>query len=548
MTELQYVTYGTEVWARGSRGRAGSFSENGYPYIRDMRVRADGSLVVRSPWTRRLWHSGSSTFQDMVGHTTSSDFAVCYMTTHRADVFSSSVVAAVVMDTGGIKVFDTTNITSPLTELESDTLYKAITQYGFGYLDVLGRYQAVAQGVEVKSEGHGLSGAAFDDSRANLVSTFSTASNSILYVGSTIHQGRQFFWGIEYETTLNTRIRHNRIWYSDPYDYDNFTANTQWFEVDGEVRGAISMGPNLLIWTSDGKWFILQGRGDPADATLHSRGRNKIPGLDLQPAVYEDVAMFMSHGHDALCIVDSAGNVDSTSLSRFSVGFPQEVRRSPALSSPLFGVVTVPSVTLGEAVHLANDVWTEELWDLGSTDMNDRMVLRSRANANTEELFVPVEVSTGVWHHRLFARARSSEYPWYYPSDLVGNNVPVETVQGKIHLPRITNPDYDLHVTQITIDARYWQQPSADSIQYDPVAMTVSVADTETTTNHTTVLGPGTDVLSNLADGDGKSIRLVASPGKLPPQSWSEVHLDGIQSMAVEQVMVEYELSARRSH
>lgn len=547
MTEFLQVTYGAETWAQGSRGRSGSFRGGGLPLIKNLRMLRDGSLVVRPSWFKWGWHVNTAAFKMLSGQSRS-EFAVFWPCFYRDDVLSNPIGALALLDTGGLKIFNRDTLAQPVTELFTDTNSVALNQFGFGYIDQIDSYNALAQGALVESQGVGALSGKITSGRSSIAPAFLGGGRSFFYVGSTIHQGRAFYWGFESETVNNTLIRSNRIWFSDSYLYTTFSEDTQFIEVDGEVRGCISIGPNLLIWTVQGNWYVLQGRGNPIRATLHSKGRNRIPGVDDQAARFSDIALFNSADYDITAIIDREGNIDSETLSRF--GDPEVkalgTRRSPAAASPQQDALTVPGSVLGEAIHLSRGVWVEEGWTLDRS-ITDRTVLRSHPERNKEFLALPVEDS-GSYDFQIYERETLANTPSLY-LDQTGFQ-PVETVQGELTTPRIWDPDKDVRVVQVTIDCRYWATFGSSNV-YDDPAMTVEISDSLTDANNPAVIGPDANMISLLsAPAVGASVRLVATPtgGPLSFASWTEVQIKGIQSFAIEQVMVEYELSSRREH
>ncbi len=558
MSEKFQVTYGPETWAKGSRGRGSSFDQEGRAFIENMRVLKDGSLCVRPAWFRWGWHGGAAAFQVLSGYDQTRSH-VFYPTRYRSSAVSATTLADgfVVLDTGGVKVFDRDTVTNPPTVLWSSTSVLGLSKFGIGHVDHIDRHTAFVQGKVIRTEGVGAAAGSITDGVTALATAFMPSGEAYSFVGSTIHQGRAFYWGFVHETTNNTLIRHNRVWYSDTVvandysAYTTFTADTQFFDVDGEVRGAVSIGPNLLIWTVEGNWFILQGRGDPSNATLHTKGRNRIPPLDDQGGRYQEMALFYSADFDTISVVDRDGRIDSATLDRFGAETVAniDVRRSPIAPSPEKDAMTIPTYVLGNAVHFSRGTWVDETWEDLTYYYSDRSTLRSYAEENLEFLTVAIETSlgSGLWDLHVHQREILANTPSKYASG-TGTD-PDETVDGAIHLPRIWDPDFDVRIMQITVDAKYWKTASGDT--YDANAMTIEVADTTTGgTNHATTIGPDATQISSLPALEGGLIRLVATPtvGTLEFQSWTEVILKDIRSFAVQQIMVEYETSSRRHH
>lgn len=553
MPAFEQATYGTEVWSRGSRGQAGPFREPGLPLIRNLRMTRDGSLVVRPAWFRWGWDGGSETFLNLVGHAREQS-SVFWAGFYRDNVATFNIPAFGLLDSMGTKIFQRDTVTNPLTEKFSTTDVNgtAVQQFGFGYIHPVNRYDSMIKDVFVRAQGIGALAGNVSKGGLSLTNTFIPGGNDFLFVGATIHQGRAFYWGPETEVASDTTIRDNRIWYSDPYDYTRFSANTQFFDVDGEVRGAVSIGPNLIIWTVEGNWFMLQGRGDPSRGVLHNKGKNPIPAIDDQPARFKDFAIYNSGNFDLTAIIGDEGDVDTETLARFgSTNLPANTlanRRSPPAASPLQDAITIPSFELAKATHLSRGVWVEEEWTINGITFDDRTVLRSHSELSEEILAYPADQGGGNYDFQIYTRQTVANEPSSY-LNLVSSR-PAETVDGTLQLPRIWNPDLDLRIVQVTIDARYWK---STGIVYDTPKMSVNIETSASSTDHPCIIGPDNNMIANLPIGTfgvPQSVRLVATPteGTLPMSSWSEVKIEDIRSFAIEQVMVEYELSARRAH
>ena len=551
MSELGkgFQTFGPETWAKGSSGKAGPFNPDGMAYIENLLVAHDGSLVVTHPWYRWGWHANSATYKNLIGfdqttNLSGTNFAMIVPIRYRDQAVSPTVHrdALALVDGGGTKIFDAYIIADPLTTYFEDSTVDArgAIQFGFGFLDYTNRYSALIQGMALKSEGVGALDGSVENGRIALGSRFILSGTSFFYVGSTIHQSRAFYWGFVVDTATGTSMFSNRIWYSDPFDYVNFSEDTQWFEVDGEVRGAVSLGPNLLIWTVEGNWFVIQGRGDPSKATKHHKGQDRILPLDSQAAIYQDVAIFLSEDGYKLVVIDRDGNPDYETLARFGAeDVSTNVGRRWSVSSfPKQEVIIAPGSTLGEAYALYRGAWVNEVWSMGATAFTDRAVHRGFPEANREYLSVPVEVSAGVWEHEVYYRSALTSEPSSYV-DSAGTQ-PASTVQGKIELPRLWHPESDIKILEVTIDVQYWK--AASDPVYDDVAIEVEVEDSKGDTYPFT-LGPDSTVISGLPAASPGHVRITATPTaeSLPFESWSLVRIQGIQAMAIEQVTVGYE-------
>ncbi len=206
------------------------------------------------------------------------------------------------------------------------------------------------------------------DVQAAIVSAFSLlAASSRRMKGSCVHQGRAFYWGEHDDTT--PIFLPNRIYYSDAYAYATFSSATQFFDVDGEIQGAVSLGANLLIWTVNGEWFVLQGRGDPANGTLNSLGKGRIPGNLKRPARFDRRGIFLASDITCMASVGEGGGIDDTTLEHIAFSGASKayedsgVNRVAAANSLENAVLQLGDDVNGPtAFHLANGAWTEETW------------------------------------------------------------------------------------------------------------------------------------------------------------------------------------------
>jgi len=550
----QQITFDAETWRRGTRGFLKGNDDLRRAYIENMRIHQDGHLYVRPAWFRWGYHATGG-FQVLSGFDREKE-SVFWVAQYRNDTHAAtSGPALMLFDGGGIKSFNYDIVGDPPTTYWTSTDHNARPVFGAGDIQPIDQYNFFVHGRLIRNEGNSGSNGTIVDGGTPLVGRFITAGQNWDYVASIIHQGRSFWTGVTSVTSDDTNIRGNRIYYSDPVEesdysgYVTFSSNTQYFDVDGEVRGMMSIGANLLFWTQEGHWYILTGRGDPSKGLLHHRGRNQRPATDDNGARFQDYGLFVDHAFSAVCIVNADGVIDSTTLDHLGrpLWLAGEFRRSPICANPRHATITVPQFNLGTAANMTRGVWTNEDWSEISTPFDDRMQIRSFDNLRREYLGIPVDAGGGNWDWEVYWRFVDYKRPSPYV-DATGTQ-PAGTVVGKIFTPRIDDPDLDIAVRQVTIDGRYFKNSSGSV--FDDVAMTVSIQDSESTTNHTCTLDTNLSTLAaDLdADGLGQPFRIVAVPnGALPYRSWSEVHLTGLQAVGVERIMVETELSGRRIH
>lgn len=353
--------------------------------------------------------------------------------------------------------------------------------------------------------------------------------------GNAVHQGRGFFWGPDVTGGTNSKL--NYIYYSDAHSYATFASSSQFFQVDGLVAGALSLGPNLVIWTAEGRWYVLQGRGNPANATLNYVGVQRIPPEGYQPAVRDNIAIFPSADGVSMCMVDSTGRVDDDTLKHLGNVSPSSFRtvNVQPYANSIFNYTAIPLGTSdGTAYHELEGIWYK-------TELEPTLSGAYRTMVSQD----PVEV-INMWN--------TGDARWdIYRRDLTDNDLVIDVSNGSfasgwfdtspaiLGLPRISEPDKQVRITKIVLDCLTYGTTSSTNKPQPEV--TCEVIDGDDNTLSTTV-GPGTG-LDEAGSGTTKN-RFVFTMGPHPFTHSADIYFNDMQGITVEQVFVEYEVSEGR--
>ena len=358
---------------------------------------------------------------------------------------------------------------------------------------------------------------------------------AIQTVGSTVHQGRSFIWGGM--LSGSTVSAENRIYYSDAYAYTTFTSATQFFDVDGSVQGCMSLGSNLVIWTQEGRWYVLQGRGDPSLGTLNFVGFQRIPPPDMQPAHQDGSGVFLSADGNAICQVNGSGAVDDTSLlylgPNANPGGYIDLRDIPSPeSSSLYNFTMVPTSNTEMLVQYEG-VWYREknvvaVFDdhqRGIQPQTGRLLLMEWNTATSRwDVFFRTPVLTGL------------------DEDSLGNAFVAgfyETSAAQLYLPRLSDPTKQIRVKRIVIDGQTW---SGNGLFSPGAAVSVVVYDGKEG-DATMVLGPESTPLASQPSRVAP-VRIVATPPDMMPYtSFSDIKLENMKGIAIQTITVEVEIS-----
>jgi hypothetical protein len=358
--------------------------------------------------------------------------------------------------------------------------------------------------------------------------------------GSVIHQGRAFYYGPMFSGTAYDFS--NRFYYSDPYNaaghgYGVFTSAEQFIDVDGVIKGMTSIGANLFIWTEEGEWYMLQGRGDPSLGTLNSLGKGRIPGQNRFATRHDRKAMFLSSDTQTIVTLNEGGGFDEDALSYLggdttAVPYNEDAPGAMAISS-LQNSILQPFYLSTLARHRYNGVWADEAW--GVTTYGAFVVATSEY-LEREHLIVRVQGASTLW--TVYKRQITQDSPNSSGGGAWAEYA--ETENMELDLPRLSDPVRQVRVKRIVIDARTWESTGTF---WPSAAMTVKVEDGKGNLN-TLVLGPDSQPLSGVDDVANSPIRIVATPTEMLPYThFSDVQFSAMIGVAIENVSVELEIS-----
>lgn len=515
----ELVRFGPETWAKGSRGA--QHPSLGRARMVNMRVYRSGLLGMRPGWGSlgvsdngtqvplglgkqiddRLLASGILTIRTS-GEILYREFASGTATTTTGTVLSGVVG-------GGVWHHDYVNpytiVIGAWYQITAEQVYAGVTPT-FKRLQV-------------------------NQITVGFVTTFGLGVTDTIPSRAVIHQGRAFVFGPPPagEADANGWTNPQRIYYSDAYAYDTYSSASQFFDVDGAVIGAISLGSSLFFYTEEGNWYVLQGRGDPALATLNTLARNeRVPFSPSDVTVVDNTAFFIPRDRTTLCVLASNGQLDTTELvaygpemePRNTVFLDDEDRNGRPAGSGELNSITLPFTLEGEtdtfARQFQNGVWMEDEWSVaGGPDM--LVVPQSR-----------IEVFLGsTWHARPLTIERPSN-----SDDEVGTS---GEVIGRVELPRIdAQHQQRLRVSHVEVQGQYWRGSG-----YSQPAIGITVRTPSGDTSLTPDFTPTTD-------GEGQSFRHTVTAPSMKLEEWAEVILLDLEGVAIEHVSVALEIEDRK--
>lgn len=151
-----------------------------------------------------------------------------------------------------------------------------------------------------------------------------------------------------------------RIAYSDPVDFSGYSSAAQYFDLDHEVIGSVSVGSSLYLWCRTNDWYVLQGRGNPADGTLTYLGKGPAPRGDGFYAMDQDVCYFLDPARNGLVAVSQQG-IETNNVSHLANpdSFDYPLR---AVASARRNALILPNYCTDNyirGIERINDVWTE---------------------------------------------------------------------------------------------------------------------------------------------------------------------------------------------
>lgn len=539
MSNKKSTSFSTETWSRGTRGMLGAWATN-QPRIINFRLDREGKLSPRPVFYELLDLSSVHTFGT----------AVVIPTQYR--VTSPSVVldGHLFADGTGTWFYETQSFSNDIVVGNATAV---ATGLGISFMPSdptvseisSTEYMIHSSYVELR----GTTGITVTDGWTDLDATFYPGAGNVFLAGTEVHQGRAFYWG-DIRNASGVVTANNRIWYSDAYNYTNFTSATQFFDIDGAVAGCSSIGSNLFIWTNEGSWYILQGRGNPANATLNSIGKGRIPGPGRYIAKHDNEGIFLSSEGNCVVRVTEGGVMDDQSFGY--LGFTNEGARwvshghNTPSASGVNNTVIIPQdgTYLGpDIIHRLDGVWTEE--DIGALQSPDTILVGSNGRRGVETLAYYDFAPPGGWI--IYQR----DVNLAGPSREYLSMTYAESPESELWLPRITDDDSLVRVNKVIMDVQYWRGAEALYAYQNPQ---ISLRVDSPKGPHTfDVRAVGQDI-NNLSTGsssaEGEPLRLIGQPsdvGNLPYEHFQDVVIHGVKSFAIERVTVEYEVAGGRN-
>jgi hypothetical protein len=378
-----------------------------------------------------------------------------------------------------------------------------------------------------------------------------------------VHQSRGFWWK---PFTVSAGPEATYVAYSNPYDYHQAASVAQYLQMDQKVFGVFPTGSTLLVVGLEGSWFSLNGRGNPADATLLNEGRQRRPAHFQGVCEMDGDLYFIAQDRKTPVIVKQGGDLDDESLQHLHLPgfFPGtlETMVFRGLASGITNCVFLPHCNYTNAttrqglntLSFVNNVWTTDWYTSYASDYafennmdcaispdGDHLVFASIGQIPTTDT---VQVRFATRDVYLGRPSKSSDrwsgrFETAAHFDSASDRVSYQG--GTVALPRMPARDYEKNrVRNVIVDAVYWKD-AADA--YAPVQVWCHVQDGNgNDTSLRSTYPPGGAAVAALPNAEGGPIRIEFSPDDgLPFTHFSEVRLQGIHSLAIERVIVEYE-------
>lgn len=526
MSSREVVRFGAETWAKGDRGRLGAHASD-QGVIQNFRLWDDGALGMRPLWDIEFDLGASFGIDALVvpcrydyGFNPDPAAEGFLVVDDDQWEFYEWGTATAYAEYNSVLTFNGDRYSS-VTQI--DALHWLIDEF---YVTMQGAAPATPKVFGVADVGAAI------DTAFGGGSTFQCE-------GSTIHQGRAFYFGQMFSGT--TYAAGNRIYYSDDVSllgYNTFSSASQFFDVNGTVRGCASVGANLFIWTEEGYWYMLQGRGDPSLGTLNSLGKARIPARRRWPAILDRKAIFLSSDGEAIVTVSEGGKIDDETLGYLgSTTGPSSytaVAPSSPASSSLSNSIIVP-LSDTTAYHFYNGAWVRESWD-NEASVGDDFIHVGIDDINGQEtLAVWRGGFIGDW--RIYRRPISVDGP----STTAGGTFAEydEEEANYVGLPRIFNSTNQVRIVKLTLDVRAW----GDGTFYPQAVASIRVTDGKGVTT-TLVQGPESSLMADVGAVNGESHRLNAYPDSaLPFTHFSDITFVASRGIAIEAITVEFEVS-----
>lgn len=522
MSLQRQVTFGPETWSKGTRGTIGAHATD-RPGLLDVRMYQDGSLGPRPRW------AAQGTVTMALSERPFEDFSRVWPVRNGLMIGGTHWIEE--WDLTGTRV---RRGNTPGTVNDSD-LYGPVNQLDdITYL--VGTVLVVSQpGGSVFAWPDGFSGVPMTVTHVKPALDTRFGSN-LVSRGSVVHQGRAFYWGFDFTGVPGFGAQNtNRFWYSDPYALGTFTSATQFFDIDGEIAGAISLGSNLLIWSTAGEWYALQGRGDPAESTLQRIGPGRIPSAGRWPVRVDNTGIFLSADGTTLVTIGADGRLNDTDLNNLGAyRKPTFFTSNGAADGPIDAgadsivnsvIVPLPG---GRAFCNHNRVWTEESWPFETSNTGKfggdcEYVFTSPDSAT--EVFISDDLEVG-WDWLLYTRPSGIDEP--------ESGAAFETVSPRLVLPRITEPGSEVMVQRVVVEVRTYDDT-------DPApSLTVSAVDGDNNAI-TMVTGPDSLPFAGVQPGVEQSWQFVATPQPPAFTHFTDITID-FNGLVIERVYVEYQL------
>lgn len=501
---MAYIDFGPDVWAAGTRGQVSGHATS-KPELTNVRLYPSGRLGPRHPWSFHSFTHGAALPEDTAFHRVRYDLG---FTGH-------SNPGVLVIDGGNPKFFLLDQLLAEATcvlpvptlphghsfSSAGDTTYLANEWlFDMRYQVTLPRQFAVV------------------DTKTALSARFGVNLDVVRVRGSSIHDGRSFFFGSVFTGVNSTTF--NRIWYSDPLEYGTFSSAAQYFDIDGTAAGLVSVGSNLYIWNTEGDWFVLQGRGNPANGTLSKLGRGRIPPVGRVPTLLDNNGLFLDSSAVTVSSVTSGGTVEDRNFAFLGDAFqsgvaeddmPVSAEADSRRNTALIGV------SHDRTRSLYNGVWTTDKINTTAT-MPRHLQHVSFPDQNVELLFQ-------------YTGAANSWLAWDRPTetyDVPGSGL--ESVQGKVTLPRLVHEDKHVRVREVVVD--YYRPAGAEAS-----AVTVTMDDAQGNT--------AAAVNTNMGQTTGDhQVSSSFSPLALTPHA--DIVLE-FRGLSIERVRVVYDVAERKN-
>lgn len=294
---IETAVFGAETWTKGTRGVGISPSQTDLPRLMNMHVNPAGELVATSVvnWSIGIPQYSSSLTDPDEGITT----AYLANVRDRKQRFfmvepspSLGYMIVTLFEAPNVILVISKTVSIPPADIDFATSPRPLVP--------INRNDFLGSGFWLSpQEGNGIF---FVEPQYVLMqSAFGSYGVYPVY-----HGVRAFWW----------KPGDSQIYYSEPIEagVPPSYANGGVINVGGDISGMVSAFSNIYIWTSNGRWFVLEGTGDPADSTLRFLGNFPTP-RDHSTIVYHDQVFFPTSDENRMGILHPNGTLDFVSLS-----------------------------------------------------------------------------------------------------------------------------------------------------------------------------------------------------------------------------------------